>query len=209
MILFRFLKVIFQTCTISPSGTRTWPRIIPACKSKIEIIPVENPVAIHVLFWLTQIERTTPTTTPMANKLYAGIHYSKFMVPSLTEGSPTQAQNISRPFYLPLDSRTATSGTEESNLPSIILPPPPPPPPPPPIPLPPPPPPTNNHMSSPVTTTILLLVKLRSIAEQIILRQKSESQNGWYKKTNHAKFSEKHFLPPDTYTYICVSGGKK
>ena len=70
-------------------------------------------------------------------------------------------------------------------------------------------PPTNNHMSSPVTTTILLLVKLRSIAEQIILRQKSESQNGWYKKTNHAKFSEKHFLPPDTYTYICVSGGKK
>ena len=199
MILFRFLKVIFQTCTISPSGTRTWPRIIPACKSKIEIIPVENPVAIHVLFWLTQIERTTPTTTPMANKLYAGIHYSKFMVPSLTEGSPTQAQNISRPFYLPLDSRTATSGTEESNLPSIIL-------------TPPPSsahPPTNNHMSSPVTTTILLLVKLRSIAEQIILRQKSESQNGCYKKTNHAKFSEKHFLPPDTYTYICVSGGKK
>ena len=154
MILSRFLKVIFQTCTISPSGTRTWPRIIPACKSKNEIIPVENPVAIHVLFWLTQIERTTPTTTPMENKLYAGIHYRKFMVPSLTEGSPTYAQNISRPFYLPLDSRAATSGTEESDLPSttIILTPP-----------------TNNHMSSPVTKTSLLLVKLRSIAEQIIL----------------------------------------
>ena len=37
-----------------------------------------------------------------------------------------------------------------------------------------------------------------------------EYQNGCYKKTKHAKFSEKRtFLPPDTHTYVCVSGGKK
>ena len=38
-----------------------------------------------------------------------------------------------------------------------------------------------------------------------VTRQKGESQNGCFKKTKHAKFSEKRtFL-----TYVCVSGGKK
>ena len=36
-----------------------------------------------------------------------------------------------------------------------------------------------------------------------VIRQKSESQNGYYKKTKHTKFSEKWtFLPPDTHTCI-------
>ena len=39
-----------------------------------------------------------------------------------------------------------------------------------------------------------------------VIRQKGESQNGYFKKTKHASFSEKeHFLPPDTQTYMCVS----
>ena len=39
-----------------------------------------------------------------------------------------------------------------------------------------------------------------------VIRQKGESQNGYFKKTKHANFSEKeHFLPPDTQTYMCVS----
>ena len=34
-----------------------------------------------------------------------------------------------------------------------------------------------------------------------VIRQKGESQNGCFKKTNHEKFSEKGtFLPPDTHT---------
>ena len=38
----------------------------------------------------------------------------------------------------------------------------------------------------------------------------TESQDKCFKKTNHAKFSEEQiFLPPDTHTYVCVSGGKK
>ena len=37
-----------------------------------------------------------------------------------------------------------------------------------------------------------------------------ESQNGCFKKTKHVKCSKsKHFLSPDTHTYVCVSGGKK
>ena len=36
--------------------------------------------------------------------------------------------------------------------------------------------------------------------------QKGESQNGCFKKTKHAKFSEnEQFLPPDTYTYVPFS----
>ena len=43
-----------------------------------------------------------------------------------------------------------------------------------------------------------------------VIRQKGESQNGCFKKAKQAKISEKQtFLPPDTYTYVCVSGGKK
>ena len=41
-------------------------------------------------------------------------------------------------------------------------------------------------------------------------RQKDESQNACFKKTKHAKFSKnKHFLPSDTHTYVCESGGEK
>ena len=45
-----------------------------------------------------------------------------------------------------------------------------------------------------------------------IIRQMGKSQNGLFKKTKQAKFSEKRtFLAPspDTHTYVCVSGGKK
>ena len=44
-----------------------------------------------------------------------------------------------------------------------------------------------------------------------VIKQKGESQNGRFKTTKYAKFSEKskHFLPPDTHPYLCVSGGKK
>ena len=43
-----------------------------------------------------------------------------------------------------------------------------------------------------------------------VIRQKSESQYGYFKKTKHARFSEKRTsLAPDTHTYICVSGDKK
>ena len=42
------------------------------------------------------------------------------------------------------------------------------------------------------------------------IRQKVESQNECFKKAKHAKISEnKYFLPSDTHTYVCVSGGKK
>ena len=44
-----------------------------------------------------------------------------------------------------------------------------------------------------------------------VVRQKGESQNVCFKKTEHAKFSEKneHSLAPNTHTYVRVSGGKK
>ena len=50
-----------------------------------------------------------------------------------------------------------------------------------------------------------------------VIRQKGESQNGCFKKSKHAKFSEKKKMsytppppsPPNTHTYVCVSGGKK
>ena len=40
-----------------------------------------------------------------------------------------------------------------------------------------------------------------------VIRQKGESQNGCFKKAKHT--SEKHFLPLNTHTCLCVSGGKK
>ena len=44
----------------------------------------------------------------------------------------------------------------------------------------------------------------------LVIRQKGESQNGYFKKTKHAKFSEsEHFSPPDMLTYVSVSGGMK
>ena len=44
-----------------------------------------------------------------------------------------------------------------------------------------------------------------------VIRQKGETQNGCFKKTRHATFSEKRtfFTPIRTRTYVCVSGGKK
>ena len=43
-----------------------------------------------------------------------------------------------------------------------------------------------------------------------VIRQKGVSQNGCYKKTKRAKFSEKRtFLTPDTHTYMCLSGGQE
>ena len=44
----------------------------------------------------------------------------------------------------------------------------------------------------------------------MVIRQKHKSQNGCYKKTKQAKFSEKWtFLTPDPHTCVCISGGKK
>ena len=40
---------------------------------------------------------------------------------------------------------------------------------------------------------------------QSVIKQKSESQNGCFKKINHAKFSQKQTFN----TYVRVSGGKK
>ena len=38
-----------------------------------------------------------------------------------------------------------------------------------------------------------------------VMRQQGKSQNRCFKKIKHPKFSEKRaFLPPDTYTYVCV-----
>ena len=43
-----------------------------------------------------------------------------------------------------------------------------------------------------------------------VIRQKCESQNVCFRKTKHARFSEKRtFLTPDTHRYVCVSGGKR
>ena len=42
------------------------------------------------------------------------------------------------------------------------------------------------------------------------MRQKGKSQNGGVKKVSMPNFPKNgHFLSPDTYTYVCVSGGKK
>ena len=43
-----------------------------------------------------------------------------------------------------------------------------------------------------------------------VIRQKGESQNGCFKKTKCAKFSEKRaFLTLCSHTYVCKTGGKK
>ena len=43
-----------------------------------------------------------------------------------------------------------------------------------------------------------------------VIRQKSEFQDGCFKKTKHVKFSEKPtFLSPDTHAYGSVTSGKK
>ena len=44
----------------------------------------------------------------------------------------------------------------------------------------------------------------------LVIRQKSESQNGGNKKTKYGKFPEKRkFLTPDLRTYICILGVQK
>ena len=46
------------------------------------------------------------------------------------------------------------------------------------------------------------MAKVCNFYKTSIIRQKGESQNGYFKKTKHAKFSEKRtFLPTDTHTY--------
>ena len=58
---------------------------------------------------------------------------------------------------------------------------------------------------------VALKIGFQNMSNSSVIRQKGESQNGCFKKTKQAKFSKKpeHFLPPDTHTYVCVSGGKK
>ena len=42
------------------------------------------------------------------------------------------------------------------------------------------------------------------------MRQKENLKTGVTRKQSTPNFPEnKHFLPPDTQTYVCVSGGKK
>ena len=43
-----------------------------------------------------------------------------------------------------------------------------------------------------------------------VITQKGKSQNGCFKKKSTPNFPKnKHFLPPDKHTYMCVSRGKK
>ena len=43
-----------------------------------------------------------------------------------------------------------------------------------------------------------------------VVRQKGKSQKGVSRKQSTPKFPKnKHFLPSDTYEYLCVPGGKK
>ena len=43
----------------------------------------------------------------------------------------------------------------------------------------------------------------------MVTRQKDECQNGGNNKIKRVKFSDKHFVSPDSLTYVCVSEGKK
>ena len=43
-----------------------------------------------------------------------------------------------------------------------------------------------------------------------MIKQKCESQNGCFKEKSTPNFwKNKHFLPRQTHTYVCLSGGKK
>ena len=60
--------------------------------------------------------------------------------------------------------------------------------------------------------TFFLQIKMRLVKwnNSSVLWQKSESQNGANKNTKPANFPKnERFSPPGTYTYVCVSGGKK
>ena len=50
----------------------------------------------------------------------------------------------------------------------------------------------------------LKIFRFYNLSISLVMRQKGESQNGCFKKTELV-----NFLPPDTHTYVCVSGGKK
>ena len=46
------------------------------------------------------------------------------------------------------------------------------------------------------------MAKVCNFYKTSVIRQKGDSQNGYFKKTKHVKFSEKRLsLPPDTRTY--------
>ena len=47
------------------------------------------------------------------------------------------------------------------------------------------------------------------VCKSLVIRQEGESQNGCFKKTKRVKFSEKFFLPPDTGTFVYISGGNE
>ena len=61
----------------------------------------------------------------------------------------------------------------------------------------------------------LSLLSLRHIpvfSVSSLISQKGKSQNGCFKETKEAKPNfpkNEHFLPPDTYTYMCVLWGKE
>ena len=60
---------------------------------------------------------------------------------------------------------------------------------------------STQHLTANTLTPVQIL---------LVIRQNGESQNGCFRKTKHAKFSEKRtFITPDTYKYVCVPGGKK
>ena len=57
---------------------------------------------------------------------------------------------------------------------------------------------------------LMLEILVFVLYKSSVIRQKGESQSECFKKTKHANFvKNKHFLLPDTHTYVCVSGCKK
>ena len=53
-------------------------------------------------------------------------------------------------------------------------------------------------------------LKIMFMETSSAIRQKGESQNGFSRKQSTSNFlKNEHFLPPDTLTYVRVSGGQK
>ena len=65
-------------------------------------------------------------------------------------------------------------------------------------------------MQNAMLNSQVIMIKLKNDIPSTI-RQKGECQNDYYKKTKHAKFSEKgtFVTPLYAHTHVCVSGGKK
>ena len=65
----------------------------------------------------------------------------------------------------------------------------------------------NNHLES----LHIMNKKRTALTSSVIEQKRAKSQNRCFKKTKHAQLSKKteHFLPPDTHTYMSVSGAKK